>query len=84
MTVSLLVIAIAQSGYTGYFGVNVTTVTGMNGYPRGESNTEAIINYLKEQLEDLQSEGWKIFVFADNENQSLRIKEILKNYIDKP
>ena len=42
------------------------------------------INYLKEQLEDLQSEGWKIFVFADNENQSLRIKEILKNYIDKP
>jgi len=42
------------------------------------------INYLKEQLEDLQSEGWRIFVFADNENQSLRIKEILKNYIDKP
>ena len=42
------------------------------------------INYLKEQLEDAQSEGWKIFVFADNENQSLRIKEILKNYIDKP
>uniref|UniRef100_UPI0038908173 transcription-repair coupling factor n=1 Tax=Treponema sp. TaxID=166 RepID=UPI0038908173 len=42
------------------------------------------INYLKEQLEDLQSEGWKIFVFADNENQSLRIKEILKNYINKP
>ncbi len=42
------------------------------------------INYLKEQLEDLQSDGWKIFVFADNENQSLRIKEILKNFIDKP
>ena len=42
------------------------------------------INYLKEQLEDLQGEGWKIFVFADNENQSLRIKEILKNFIDKP
>ncbi|WP_294427776.1 transcription-repair coupling factor [uncultured Treponema sp.] len=42
------------------------------------------INYLKEQLEDLQSEGWRIFVFADNENQSLRIKEILKNFIDKP
>ena len=42
------------------------------------------INYLKEQLEDLQSEGWRIFVFADNENQSLRIKEILKNFMDKP
>ena len=42
------------------------------------------INYLKEQLEDAQSEGWKIFVFADNENQSLRIKEILKNFIEKP
>ncbi len=42
------------------------------------------INYLKEQLEDLQGDGWKIFVFADNENQSLRIKEILKNFIDKP
>jgi len=32
----------------------------------------------------LQSNGWKIFVFADNENQSLRIKEILKNYCAKP
>ena len=42
------------------------------------------INYLKEQLEDAQSEGWKIFVFADNENQSLRIKEILRNFTDKP
>lgn len=42
------------------------------------------INYLKEQLEDLQSEGWRIFVFADNENQSLRVKEILKNFTGKP
>ncbi|MBQ0052529.1 MAG: transcription-repair coupling factor, partial [Treponema sp.] len=42
------------------------------------------INYLKEQLQDLQSEGWKIFVFADNENQSLRIKEILKDFCDRP
>ena len=41
-------------------------------------------NYLKEQIEDVQSDGWKIFVFADNENQSLRIKELLKNYIDRP
>lgn len=38
------------------------------------------INYLKEQIEDLQSNGWRIFVFADNENQSQRIREILKNY----
>ena len=58
VTVSLLVIAIAQSGYTGYFGVNVTTVTGMNGYPRGESNTEAIINYMKEQ-EQNTPELWR-------------------------
>lgn len=43
------------------------------------------INYFKEQIEDLQSEGWKIFIFADNENQTLRIKEILKNYcVSKP
>ena len=31
VAVSLLIIAIAQSGYTAYFGVNVTTVTGMDG-----------------------------------------------------
>lgn len=43
------------------------------------------INYLKEQIEDLQSNGWRIFVFADNENQSLRIREILKSYCaEKP
>lgn len=42
------------------------------------------INYFKEQIEDLQSNGWKIFVFADNENQSLRIREILKNYCARP
>ncbi len=42
------------------------------------------INYLREQLESLQSDGWKIFVFADNENQSLRMKEILKEFCVKP
>ena len=46
MTVSLLIIVIAQSGYTAYFGVNVTTVTGMQGYPRGEANAEEIVNYM--------------------------------------
>ena len=52
VAVSLLIIAIAQSGYTAYFGVNVTTVTGMDGYPRGEANTEAVIDYMKEQEKD--------------------------------
>ena len=42
------------------------------------------MSYLKEQLEDLQAGGWRIFVFADNENQSLRIKEILKSYTERP
>ena len=36
------------------------------------------INYLKENLSELQKEGWKVFVFADNENQAVRITEILK------
>ena len=44
----LLIIAVAQSGYTAYFGVNVTTVTGMDGYPRGEANAAAIVDYMKE------------------------------------
>ena len=38
------------------------------------------INLLKEELESLQKDGWKIFIFANNENQSLRINEILKKY----
>lgn len=37
-------------------------------------------NYLKEELENLQKDGWDIFIFADNENQALRIEEILKEY----
>ena len=49
---SLLIIAVAQSGYTGYFGVNVTTVTGMDGYPRGEENAEAIVDFMYEQEKD--------------------------------
>lgn len=40
------------------------------------------INYLKEQISSLQREQWKIFIFADNANQSLRISEILKDYIN--
>ncbi len=38
------------------------------------------INYLKEQMEALQKENWNIFIFSDNENQSLRINELLKDF----
>jgi transcription-repair coupling factor (mfd) len=36
------------------------------------------INFLRDELCRLQKDDWKIFVFADGENQSLRIKEILR------
>ncbi|MDD7014817.1 MAG: transcription-repair coupling factor [Spirochaetales bacterium] len=39
------------------------------------------IAYLKEKVSSLQKEKWHIFVFADNENQSLRIKQILSDFI---
>lgn len=38
------------------------------------------INYLKEQIETLQKDDWKIYIFTNGENQSLRINEILKDY----
>ncbi len=38
------------------------------------------INYLKEQLSSLQSQKYHIYIFADNENQSLRISEIIKDF----
>ncbi|MBQ3671916.1 MAG: transcription-repair coupling factor [Treponema sp.] len=38
------------------------------------------LNYLKDEITTMQGSGWKIFVFADNENQSLRINEILKTF----
>ena len=41
------------------------------------------INYLKEQIGDLQKDSWKIYVLTNNENQNLRICEILKDYTDK-
>jgi transcription-repair coupling factor (superfamily II helicase) len=37
------------------------------------------INFLKDELGKLKKENWKIFIFADGENQSLRIKEIIRN-----
>lgn len=41
------------------------------------------INYLREELSNQLSDGWKIFIFADNPNQALRIQEILKETISK-
>ena len=38
------------------------------------------INYLKDQLTELQKDFWKVFIFADNENQSLRLNEIFKDF----
>ncbi len=35
------------------------------------------INYLKEQIESLQKDDFDVVVYADNENQALRINEIL-------
>ena len=40
------------------------------------------INFMKEELTQLQDAGWNIFIFTDNENQQLRIHEIFKDYTD--
>jgi transcription-repair coupling factor (superfamily II helicase) len=37
------------------------------------------IVYLKEELANLAKDGWKIHVFAESENQALRVGEILKD-----
>ena len=58
VVISLAIIVVAQSGYTAFFGVNVTTVTTMSGYPRGEGDTEAIINYMND-LEQDTPELWR-------------------------
>ena len=34
----------------------------------------------KDELDNLQKQDWKIFIYTNNENQSLRIHEILKKY----
>ena len=41
------------------------------------------INYLKEELTNLQKENWNIFIYADNENQLLRINQIIKDFTDE-
>ena len=40
------------------------------------------INFMKEELTELQNDGWNIFIFTDNENQRLRIHEIFKDFTD--
>ena len=40
------------------------------------------INFMKEELSQLQNAGWNIFIFTDNENQQLRIHEIFKDFTD--
>ena len=40
------------------------------------------INFMKEELTELQNAGWNIFIFTDNENQQLRIHEIFKDFVD--
>lgn len=40
------------------------------------------INYLKEQIESLQKDDFDVVVYADNENQALRINEILSDAVN--
>ena len=40
------------------------------------------LNYMKEELTNLQNDGWNIIIFTDNENQQLRIHEIFKDWTD--
>lgn len=39
-------------------------------------------NLLKDELKSLLGQGWSVYVFADNENQALRISEILKDFVN--
>ncbi|MBP5328314.1 MAG: transcription-repair coupling factor [Spirochaetaceae bacterium] len=38
------------------------------------------ITYLKEQLASLRNDGWTFFIYAESENQALRIGELLKDF----
>jgi len=38
------------------------------------------ITFMKEELTKLQDDNWNVFIFADNENQMLRINEIFKDF----
>ncbi len=39
------------------------------------------INYLKETIESLRKDGWELFIFAESDNQALRISELLHGFI---
>ncbi|MBO4507766.1 MAG: transcription-repair coupling factor [Spirochaetaceae bacterium] len=39
------------------------------------------INYLKETIESLWKDGWELFIFAESDNQALRISELLHGFI---
>lgn len=41
------------------------------------------INYLREELKNQLDDGWEIVIFADNQNQALRIEEILKEFVNR-
>lgn len=41
------------------------------------------INYLKETLDSLLKDNWKIFIYAESENQALRINELLLDFEDR-
>nr|MCR4900305.1 DEAD/DEAH box helicase [Treponema sp.] len=40
------------------------------------------LNYMKEELTNLQNDEWNIVIFTDNDNQQLRIHEIFKDWTD--
>ncbi|MBO5137302.1 MAG: transcription-repair coupling factor [Spirochaetaceae bacterium] len=40
------------------------------------------IQYLKESINSLLEEDWQIFIFADSQNQALRVKELLRDFQD--
>ncbi len=40
------------------------------------------IQYLKENLSELQKDGWNVFIYADSTNQAMRINELLKDYVN--
>jgi len=40
------------------------------------------LNYMKEELTNLQADGWNLFIYADNENQQLRLQQVFKEFIE--
>lgn len=47
---------------------------------KGERNFFGNIVYLKEELSSFINDGWHIYIFAETHSQSLRVKEILKDF----